>query len=129
MPDCMRWFKRADFAQDMPLQVRFIGEMAGDWGGPRRECFQLLLKELTRSPVFNGEPGFLLPSPSLSYLVDGTVYQAGRMVAAILLQGGPAPSVFSPLVIDYIVGKAKPKVEDVPLVTVRKVLQEVSVVF
>lgn len=44
--DALRQFSRANFDVSKMLQVRFVGEEAVDEGGPRREFFHLLMKEM-----------------------------------------------------------------------------------
>ena len=94
--DCMRWFKRPDFDVEKNLKVKFLGELGADFGGPRRECLQKIITDLTQSGIFQGKVGYLFPSPNIAKLVDKSVYNAGRMISSVICHGGPAPRMFHP---------------------------------
>ena len=64
--DCMRWFKRPDFDVEKTLKVKFVNEEGSDFRGPRRECLQKIVTGLTQCGIFQGEAGYLLPSPNLA---------------------------------------------------------------
>ena len=123
--DCMRWFKRPDFDVEKHLKVKFVNEEGSDYGGPRRDCLQKIVTGLTQCGIFQGEIGYLLPSPNLVKLADKSVYNAGRMVSSVICHGGPAPRMFHHLLADYICGKAVPKAGDIPQSDIRAVIVKV----
>jgi hypothetical protein len=98
--DAMKWYQRPDFDVSKAIKVNFPGEMMMDLGGPRRDFFEKLIGGLANSGLFEGEEGHLLPSSILKNLLDKSVFQAGRMVASCICQGGPAPRLFHPLIVD-----------------------------
>ena len=58
----MRAFSKPTFNVSKTLKVIFMGESAVDDGGPRREFFQLLLKDaFTSSGLFIGWPHHTIP--------------------------------------------------------------------
>ena len=124
--DCMRWFKRPDFDVEKTLKVKFVNEEGSDFGGPRRECLQKIVTGLTQCGIFQGEAGYLLPSPNLAKLTDRSVYNAGRMVSSVVCHGGPAPCLFHHLIVDYICGKAAPVAGDIPQLDIRAVVIKVN---
>ncbi|CAG2187251.1 G2H3 [Mytilus edulis] len=46
---------KTTFNQNAELYVKFSGEMGDDQGGPRREFFRILMKELQESELFEGQ--------------------------------------------------------------------------
>ena len=122
----MRWFKRPDFDVEKSLKVKFLGESGVDFGGPRRECLQKVVTGLAQSGIFQGEVGYLLPSPNIAKLADKSVYNAGRMVSTVICHSGPAPRMFHHFLVDYICGKAVPKAGDIPQSDIRAVVMKVN---
>jgi hypothetical protein len=124
--DAMKWYQRPDFDVSKVIKVNFPGEMMMDLGGPRRDFFEKLIGGLANSGLFEGEEGHLLPSPILSNLLDKSVFQAGRMVASCICQGGPAPRLFHPFIEELISGKdIQPKLDDIPRRDVKTMLKKV----
>lgn len=86
--------------------VTFEGEPAIDGGGPKREFFTLLLRELL-SPsstirLFEGKDGKYLPLHNTDALRSKLYSMAGRIVAASVINGGPGFPFFSKAVYQYI---------------------------
>ncbi|ROJ30489.1 G2/M phase-specific E3 ubiquitin-protein ligase [Anabarilius grahami] len=70
--------------------VQFVGEMAEDYGGPRREFFRLLMIELQSNyGIFEGKPGQLLFSYDQKALAENTFFTAGRLMAWSIIHNGP----------------------------------------
>ncbi|XP_051960502.1 G2/M phase-specific E3 ubiquitin-protein ligase-like [Xyrauchen texanus] len=70
--------------------IEFVGEMAKDYGGPRREFFRLLMIELQSNlGIFEGKPGQLLFSYDQKALAENKFYTAGRLMAWSILHNGP----------------------------------------
>ena len=85
-----------------PLVVTFKEEPAVDAGGPRREYFTLLMKHIsTNFQLFEGPTGHLLPTHNVPALIDKQYYYIGKMMAASILQGGPAPGFFAESAAEY----------------------------
>ena len=60
--DTIRAFSRPTFNVSKLLKVVFVGEPSVDEGGPRREFFQLIIKELfSYSGLFIGWPQNVVP--------------------------------------------------------------------
>ena len=94
------------FKNNMPntksFVVTFVGEPAVDAGGPRREFFTLLLKHIsTNTSLFEGSVEHLLPTHNPPALINKEFYYIGKMIAASILQGGPAPEFFAESVAEY----------------------------
>ncbi|XP_057217759.1 G2/M phase-specific E3 ubiquitin-protein ligase-like [Triplophysa rosa] len=70
--------------------IEFVGEMAEDYGGPRREFFRLLMIELQSTlGIFEGKPGELLFSYNQKALAENKCYTAGKLIAWSLVHNGP----------------------------------------
>ncbi|XP_058653548.1 G2/M phase-specific E3 ubiquitin-protein ligase-like [Onychostoma macrolepis] len=85
------------FAWHNRPQVEFVGELAEDHGGPTREFFRLLMKEVQSSlGVFEGQEGNLYFTYDQSALEQGRYYTAGKLTAWSLLHGGPGLKALDP---------------------------------
>ena len=120
LSDAALAFSRPNFNVSKLLKVVFVGEPSVDEGGPRREFFQLLMKEaFTSSGLFAGWPQMLFPS---------TTAIVEKMIATCLVQGGQPPVCFAAAVADYLVFdevKSEPSLNDIPNHTVRNKLEKV----
>ena len=114
--DALNSFKRG-IPASKHIRVTFLGEPAVDAGGPLREFFHLLLKEIFRNgSLFCGPDTARIPLHNVAALAKGTFKYIGYMMGASLLNGGPAPSFFANIVADYIlfgIERVKVKLEDV----------------
>ena len=73
--DTLRAFSKPTFDVSKSLKVVFVGEPSVDEGGPRREFFQLALKEIfAHSGLFSGWPTNVLPLHG--YLIGSTTFDA-----------------------------------------------------
>ena len=80
----------------------FKGEPAVDTRDPQRECFMLLLKHISMNmSLFEGSVESLLPTHELYGLINKEYYCISKMIAAIILQGGPEPEFFCYSVAEY----------------------------
>ena len=125
------------------LRITFLGEPAVDAGGPLREYFHLLLREIfTKGTIFQGKENARIPIHNVLELKKQTFKYIGNMLAASLLNGGPAPTFFADFVADYLVyglehvkvnirdvlnDKMKEKLTKVKIVTFCSVLFIVSI--
>ncbi|XP_046698013.1 uncharacterized protein LOC124380795 [Silurus meridionalis] len=69
--------------------IKFVGEMGEDYGGPRRAFFRLLMIELQSNlGIFEGKPGQLLFSYNQKALEENKFYTAGRLMAWSIIHNG-----------------------------------------
>ena len=61
----------------------------------------------------NDETGFE-PSFGITSVTDGTAFSVGHLFAATVLNGGPAPNIFSSWIYNYIIGGMNLLKEEVP---------------
>ena len=129
--DAVRAFSKSSFNPSKLLKVRFVGESAEDEGGPRREFFQRLMKAAFQSQtMFSGWPCHTILVHNITSIASNHYFLVGMMIASSLIQGGQAPSCFSPAVADYLVFsdvRSKPCIEDIPDVEICEALKEVIV--
>lgn len=127
--DATRAFSRTNFNVSKMLKVVFVGEPSVDEGGPRREFFQLLLKEaFTSSGLFVGWPQNVIPIHSVEAVAANKYYIVGKMISTCLVQGGQPPACFAAAVADYLIYdeiKSEPSLSDIPDHNVRRKLEKV----
>ena len=91
--DSVSHFKQRNFDFKKTLKVRFEGEPAIDGGGPKREFFTIILRELlspSATPrLFEGRNEIFLPMHNSDALRSNLYKVAGRIVAASIIHGGP----------------------------------------
>ena len=76
--DATRALKR-NFDATKLLKVMFAGEPSVDEGGPRREFFQLVIKEIfIMSGLFNGWPLNVVLAHNVEALADNQYFLVGR---------------------------------------------------
>lgn len=112
------------------LHVTFVGEQAVDAGGPLREFFSLVMKEIAlNNSLFAGDDTSRVPVPNITALEKETYQYIGQMIAASIIHGGPAPTFFAPSVVEYILcglKGAQPDINEVPDYRIRHKLEVVS---
>ena len=136
LADSICAFKSTLFDFDQTFRITFENEAAIDGGGPTREYFTLLLKELV-SPsssirLFEGQENRLIPMHNTDALRGGIFKVAGRMIASSIINGCPsfpclAPPIYTYLLtgsVDEAVEAATP--EDIADIEVRSILTEVG---
>ncbi len=102
--DTMRAFSRPTFNVSKLLKVIFVGEPSVDDGGPRREFFQLIMKEIFKySGLFTGWPHNVVPVHNVEALEKNEFYVIGKIIATSLIHGGQPPVCFSTAIADYMV--------------------------
>ncbi|XP_036417353.1 uncharacterized protein LOC118801257 isoform X3 [Colossoma macropomum] len=71
-------------------QIEFVGEMADDYGGPTREFFRLLMKDLQSTlGIFEGQPGNLFFfSYDQAALDKGKYYTGGKLICLVSVAWG-----------------------------------------
>ena len=86
-----RAIERKRFTFFKPVVVAFAGEEAVDDGGPTREFFRLLMREISESSIFQGS----WFSHDLGLLASSHYELAGKLVAWSILHGGSGPRCLS----------------------------------
>ncbi|XP_076866557.1 uncharacterized protein LOC143517694 isoform X2 [Brachyhypopomus gauderio] len=88
-------------------RIEFVGEMADDFGGPTREFFRLLMKDVQSTlGIFEGQPGNLFFSYDQAALQKGKYYTGGKLIAWSLLHGGPSIKALHPSLYQLMCGQA-----------------------
>jgi hypothetical protein len=103
--DSISSFKQRDFDFTVPMKITFEGEPAVDGGGPVREFFTILMRELL-SPsltvrLFEGNDSCFIPIHNTDALRSNLYKVAGKMVTASVCHGGPGLPVFPKAVYSY----------------------------
>ena len=136
LEDSICVFKAATFNFDQKFRVTFENESAIDAGGPSREYFSLLLKELVHPSgsvrLFEGQQNRLLPMHNTDALRGGLFKVAGRIIASSIINGCPgfpclAPPVYAYLItssVDQAVEVAVP--DDIADIETKEILNEVT---
>ena len=122
-------FSRPTFDVSKMLQVTFIPEGSVDDGGPRREFFQLAIKEfMKKSSLFIGWPENVIPQHNVEAVANNTYFVVGKLIATSIVQGGQAPLCFSKAVVDFLIYdevKSKVCLDDIPICDIRVKLRKV----
>lgn len=123
--DGMKWFKRNDFNARGQLEVKYIGEIGIDQGGPRRDFLNHMARNLKSSSTLVGEAGHLLPTSDFRPLQSGDMKAIGMLVASILCQRGPKLSIFAITLVNNLAAIEEYILDDVPQQHIREKLREV----
>lgn len=108
---------RPNNTYSMGMRVTFVSEAAVDEGGPKREYFRLVLRELSNNnALFDGSSERRIFRHNLIELQGSSYLIAGRIIALSLIYGGPAPHFFARAVAEYILGISPytVSIEDIP---------------
>lgn len=129
--DAFRAFSKPTFNVKKVLKVRFMADPgAVDDGGPRREFFSLLNKQMfSMSGLFHGWPENVCPIHDFTAVANNKFYIVGKMLASCLVQGGEPPVCFSEGVADFLVNDqitSPPCINDIPDYEVRQHILKVS---
>ena len=83
-----------------PIKLSFIGDVAVDEGGPRREFLALLMRSIAdNNSLFQGKLSQRIPRPNLVELNKKSFFYVGVCIAMSLIHEGPNPAFFSPAVV------------------------------
>lgn len=127
--DSIRAFSKHTFSVSKMLKVVFVGEPSVDDGGPRREYFQLVMREIfTKSGLFVGWPLNVIPVHNVQAVAQNKYYVVGKIIATSLVQGGQPPVCFSAALADYTVFdevRSCPCLQDIPDYEIRQKLEKV----
>ena len=86
-----------------PVQVKFVGEMGIDTGGPRRAYFTVATRgALDDGSLFGGPKTNKVPVHNGNSVLNRGFFYAGQLFAMSIMQGGMGPSSFAPWVYEYL---------------------------
>ena len=105
-----------------------MDEEAADIGGPRREFFSLFKQELAlKSSHFSRTNEGLVLIHNISAVVDGDYNIIGKVLASLLLFGGPPLQCFAPHIADFLVygelKKSSPGLKCIPDYEIQRKLE------
>lgn len=104
--DAKRTLRQPGFNNSIGINVVFIGEDAHDAGGPSREFFRLVLKQISQDGnLFGGQSSSRILVHNVLALQSNEFHIAGHLIALSLLYGGPAPHFFSGSVLSYMMNE------------------------
>lgn len=130
LKDAFHQFSKESFDINKLIKVVFIGEEAVDDGGPRREFFYLVIRDIfTKSGLFAGHPHHVVPLHNVNAVENKMFYLVGRMIATVLVQGGQPPACFAKAIADFLVFheiKSSVCIDDIPDYTIRNSLKQVN---
>lgn len=124
---CVRAMNRKSFKPENRISVLFTDEEAIDDGGPSREFWRLLLIHLKNSNLFSGTEESKNVSLNNNALNDNLYFEAGRIIALSLIQGGPGPGFFSSYLFNYLIDPIKTKgdIQDITDDEIRKSIESI----
>lgn len=110
------------------LKLSFLGEIAADYGGPRREFGTLTMKQFAGSSFLTGLNTKKTFCHDALHLQKDTYRQIGRLVSLCILQCGASPKFFSLPVVKYMSGTRTPIIEldDIPDREIRDALKQIK---
>ena len=120
--------RQPGFNDSIGINVVFIGEDAQDAGGPSREFFHLVLKQMSHDGnLFGGQSSQCVLAHNVLALQFNEFHIAGHLIALSLLYGGPAPHFFSRSVLSYLLNEPPntTMVDEIPDYDVRSSLNKV----
>lgn len=127
--DTFEQFRDKEFDCSVLLKVCFVGEVAEDVGGPRREFFRLLVEQMFQmQDMFFGWPCNVTVRHNIEAMAANKFFLAGKILSMIMIQGGQAPLCFSKAVADYLIYDkvcSPPVIEDVSNAFARDCLAKV----
>lgn len=123
--DAARAFSKSTFNVSKLLKVTIVGEQSVDDGGPRRELFQVLMREaFTLSGLFVGWPCHVIPIHNIEAIANNSYYVVGKMISTSIVQGGQPPVCFATPVADFLVFnevKCSPSLKDISDINLRHI--------
>ncbi|XP_013884630.1 G2/M phase-specific E3 ubiquitin-protein ligase [Austrofundulus limnaeus] len=106
-------------------QVEFVGEMADDYGGPKREFLRLLMMEVHSSlGVFEGRQGNLFFVYDREALDKKKYFLAGKLTAWSIFHDGPGPRGLNSTLYLMMCGQRPDVPAQVPELPVDPVIQQ-----
>ena len=86
------------------ISVEFVGEPAADTGGPTRELFSIVFKQLIDSRITRGTFPIMSFMHDQSALIEGDYKSFGQLVALSLLNGASGPHFLLPSLAHFVLG-------------------------
>ena len=115
--DAFEQFDKRAFDCSLLLNICFVGEAAEDVGGPRRESFHLLSEQMFQlRDMFMGWASNVTMKHNIEATETNKFFLAGKILSAMIIQGGQGPHCFSEAVADYLIHEkvcSLPVIEDV----------------
>nr|XP_034320468.1 uncharacterized protein LOC105328763 [Crassostrea gigas] len=74
-----------------PLEVTFLGELAQDLGGPRREFFEKALIEMKEELFYTTPNSEIRLVENIEFLATKMYFYSGLLIGLSVLEGGPCP--------------------------------------
>ncbi len=103
LKDAVKAFSKLTFVASKVLKVVFIGEQSVNDGGPRREMFEIVMREMfTQSGLFTGWPCHVVPIHNIQSVANNDFYVIGKIISTSIVQGGQPPVCFAPPVADFL---------------------------
>lgn len=128
----VRGFRRSTYSDNYDMFIKFNDDAGSfeeglDTGGPRREFLTLLMGSLRNRPIFDGPPESRYLVYNSRAARQDEYFLAGKMIAASIVHGGPAPHFLSKNLVNHITGNQSfsATVEDVQDEEITKVLHQV----
>lgn len=101
----LRCFRQLSFDCSRGLSVTFLGEPAVDAGGPLREFFRLLIKDIRDNGSLMCGPDHCRTAVHNAHALQTEEFvYVGQSIALSLLFGGPGPHFFSDAAANYLLG-------------------------
>nr|XP_023696128.1 G2/M phase-specific E3 ubiquitin-protein ligase-like isoform X2 [Paramormyrops kingsleyae] len=130
----VRAMRRPNFSARKRIDVKFTddegnSEGAVDMGGPMREFFRLAFQHIRQSPMFTGSDYERVLECHMCSLKENSYFYAGQLIAMSIVQGGPSPHFFAPVLYQAIVSGAESvqaDIEDIHDHEIKSLLSEVG---
>ena len=124
---------RKGFDKSSSIRITFIGEPAVDAGGPLREFFRLVMRDvINNNSLFQGSDDSRSPAHNTMELRKGTFKIVGKLFALSIVHGGPGPQCLSHVIVDYLsygIHKVHGTAQDVPDPLIREKIKKVKLFF
>lgn len=127
-----RAIRRESFLPTRLMSVVFtnerdVAEGAVDDGGPRREMWTLLLREIEER-FFEGPTTRKNLLLNANFLNEGVYFEVGRSIALSLVQEGPGPRFLAPFLFNSVADlpPIQPTIEDIGDVDIREKIIDIS---
>lgn len=132
----MAIFKNPNMDLQKDVDVKFVGEMGTDLGGPKREFFSHIMHSFSKVDeayniqILGGQDGHLIPLSGGYSVTEGYFEMVGKFIAWSVLHGGDGLVGLSRAVVEYLstgsIEKASKKVhiKDLYDIELRTILED-----
>ncbi|XP_066926197.1 uncharacterized protein [Clytia hemisphaerica] len=105
--DALTLYKDGDFDPCKPYFVRFNGQPGIDQGGVMKQYFAGIFTQMVTGadglkPIFEGEPGYLLPVYDSSLISSKMMEYTGKIFAHGIAMASTGPRLFSKVIFNYL---------------------------